>query len=88
MKDFPPDTIAEGGLFSPAQYSPLSSLIERARLWINQSRVSSVFTISVFTFSVIPCDSGLPSMQPSMPKSAVSSFANAFIANAAFATMP
>ncbi len=40
IKDFPPDILNEGGIFSPAQYSPFTSLIDKARVWINQSRVS------------------------------------------------
>ena len=38
-QDFTPDVIDEGGIFHPAQYSSFSSLVDKARAWINQSKV-------------------------------------------------
>ncbi len=35
-----PDELDEGGIFRPAQYSPFASLIEKARTWIGESKVS------------------------------------------------
>ena len=38
-QDFTPDVIDEGGIFHPARYSSFSSLVDKARAWINQSKV-------------------------------------------------